>query len=338
MPILVDRGALGYHSLRGPKYQRIESGLDVWKTKGECINLGLLNNMPDPALQATEQQFVKLLDSAAENTSVNLSLYSLPNVPRTDWGQSYLDRSYHNIGDLWNSHLDGLIVTGTEPRASNLKDEPFWAHLAEVLDWAEDNTISTILSCLAAHAAVLHIDGIGRAALDEKQFGIFKQTKVSEHQMLKGAPSRLQFPHSRWNEIKEDALTSRGYTILTKSAEAGVDTFAKQRKSLFVFFQGHPEYEARTLLGEYRRDVGRYLKGERETYPNMPQGCFDEETAAAFIAFQERAISDRREELLASFPTVLATSRLKNTWQLAAKRIYSNWLSYISAKKALSLI
>ena len=334
MPVLVDRGTLGYRSLQGANYQRTESRLDVHQPAAECISLGLLNNMPDPALQATEQQFVKLLDSAAGGTLVNINLYSLPNVPRTDWGQSYLDRSYHKIEDLWNSHLDGLIVTGTEPRASNLRDEPFWTKLAEVLDWAEDNTISTILSCLAAHAAVLHIDDIGRAALGQKRFGIFEQTKVSEHPMLKGAPSRLQFPHSRWNEIKEDALISRGYTILTKSAEAGVDSFAKQRKSLFIFFQGHPEYEARTLLGEYRRDVGRFLRGESGTYPNMPQGCFDEETTAAFIAFQARAISDRREELLADFPTVLATRYLKNTWQQAAKHIYGNWLSYISAQKS----
>ena len=52
----------------------------------------------------------------------------------------------------------------------------------------------------------------------------------------------------------------------------------KQRESLFVFFQGHPEYDAVTLLLEYRRDVGRYLRRERDTYPPMPQGYFDEET------------------------------------------------------------
>jgi homoserine O-succinyltransferase/O-acetyltransferase len=334
MPVLVDRGALGYHSLQGAKYQRIESRLELHQARSECIRLGLVNNMPDPALQATEQQFVKLLDAAAEGTSVHLSLYSLPNALRTNWGQGYLDRSYYEIDDLWTSHLDGLIITGTEPRASNLRDEPFWASLAETLDWAEDNTISTILSCLAAHAAVLHIDDIGRAALDEKRFGIFEQTKVSKHPLLNGAPLRFQFPHSRWNDIKEDALISRGYTILTKSLEAGgVDCFVKQRKSLFIFFQGHPEYEARTLLGEYRRDIGRFLRREIDNYPNLPQGYFDEETGAAFIAFQERALSDRREELLANFPTVLATRRLKNTWQLAARRIYRNWLSYIATQK-----
>jgi homoserine O-succinyltransferase len=87
-------------------------------------------------------------------------------------------------------------------------------------------------------------------------------------------------------------------------------------------------------LGEYRRDIGRFLRSENDTYPNMPQGCFDEEAAAAFVAFHERAISDRREELLADFPTALATKGLKSTWQLAARRIYGNWLSYISAQKS----
>ena len=50
--------------------------------------------------------------------------------------------------------------------------------------------------------------------------------------------------------------------MLTRSADAGVDTFIKQRKKLFVFFQGHPEYESDTLLREYRRDMGRYFRGE----------------------------------------------------------------------------
>ena len=45
--------------------------------------------------------------------------------------------------------------------------------------------------------------------------------------------------------------------------------------SLFLFLQGHPEYEAGTLLREYRRDIARFLRGEREHYPAVPQGYFD---------------------------------------------------------------
>ena len=113
-----------------------------------------------------------------------------------------------------------------------------------------------------------------RRTFSDKCFGIFECARVSDHPLTAGAPSRLQMPHSRWNDIPEDALTSCGYRVLTRSEDAGVDTFVKQRKSLFVFFQGHPEYEANTLLLEYRRDIRRFLRRERDTYPPMPQGYF----------------------------------------------------------------
>jgi homoserine O-succinyltransferase/O-acetyltransferase len=334
MSIVVDRGSLGYFALQGTSFERTEHRFGDDQTADKLVSIGLLNNMPDPALQQTEQQFIKLIDSAAEGRAIHLSLFSLPKIPRTDWGRTYLERSYNHVSALRDIHLDGLIITGTEPRASNLRDEPFWAGLADVLDWAEDNTISSICSCLAAHAAVLHIDGIGRFALEDKCFGVFEQTKVCNHPILEGISSRFRFPHSRWNAISEAALASHGYEILATSPEAGVDTFAKHRKSLFIFFQGHPEYEARTLLGEYRRDIGRFLRGERETYPNMPRGYFDEETRAELSAFQEQALSDRREDLLACFPTVNATRCLKNTWQLTAERLYGNWISYLSTQRA----
>jgi len=121
--------------------------------------------------------------------------------------------------------------------------------------------------------------------------------------------------------------------VLTRSADAGVDAFVKQRKSLFVFFQGHPEYEATTLMLEYRRDIGRFLRRDRDTYPPLPQGYFDEETAAALSALRERALRDRREELLAEFPTALAAGKVTNTWRTTGESLYRNWLRYIGAQK-----
>jgi homoserine O-succinyltransferase len=150
------------------------------------------------------------------------------------------------------------------------------------------------------------------------------------------APSRLQMPHSRWNEIPEEALLACGYRVLTRSEDAGVDAFVKQRKSLFVFFQGHPEYEAVTLLLEYRRDIGRFLRGERDTYPPMPHGYFDQETVDALVALRERALVDRREELLAEFPTAMAAGKVTNTWRSTAESLYRNWLLYIHAQKELA--
>jgi len=135
--------------------------------------------------------------------------------------------------------------------------------------------------------------------------------------------------------VREDALVQSGYDILTKSAGAGVDCFVKQHKrSLFVCFQGHPEYEAQSLLGEYRRDIGRFLRGENEIYPTMPLGYFSAFAETTLAAFERQALSDRRPELLASFPVDELARDLKNTWHPAARRIYRNWLLYLSSQKA----
>jgi homoserine O-succinyltransferase len=296
------------------------------------LDIGLINNMPDAALNATERQFVALLRAAADDIAVQLTLYTLPEVPRTDFGREQVSR-YSDFRNLWNSHHDGLIVTGTEPRAADLKDEPYWESLTNVLEWAEGHTYSTILSCLAAHAGILHIDGIVRRPLGDKRFGVFECVRVSDHPLTAAAPSRLQMPQSRWNEIPEEALLACGYRVLTRSEDAGVDAFVKQRKSLFVFFQGHPEYDATSLLLEYRRDIGRFLRRERDTYPPMPQGYFDEETVEALTALRERALVDRREELLAEFPTAMAAGKVTNTWRSTAENLYRNWLVYIRAQK-----
>ena len=308
--------------------------VDFRESDAKCLDIALINNMPDAALKATERQFLSLLGAASHGFTVRLTFYALPEVPRTEFGRRHVgSRFYTAIDDLWDSHLDGLIMTGTEPRASDLTEEPYWGSLTRVLEWADANTYSTICSCLAAHAALLYLDGIGRQSLGDKRFGVFECARVEDHQLTAGAPSRVPMPHSRWNEIPEDALIARGYRVLTRSEDAGVDTFVKQRRSLFVFFQGHPEYEAHSLLLEYRRDIGRFLRGERETYPAMPFGYFDTETVNALVSLQERALVDRREELLEEFPTSFAAGKVANTWRSGAERLYRNWLAYISTEK-----
>ena len=319
MPVCLDRGG--------------KSPADFRASDANCVDIGLINNMPDSALEATERQFLALLDAAAEGIVVRLSLYALPDVPRTDLGRHYLSRRYARSDELWNRQLDGLIVTGTEPHAPNLMHEPYWGSLTEVLEWADRSTHSTVWSCLAAHAAVLRFDGIGRQALPEKRFGLFDCTRVADHHLTAGMPCRIPMPHSRWNDVSEAALTSSGYRVLTQSEDAGVDMFAKQRKSLFVFFQGHPEYEAQSLLLEYRRDIGRFLRRERETYPPLPRGYFDDDTVELLASVRARALSNRREALLAAFPTALLAGSVSNTWRPAAALIYRNWLSYICAQK-----
>ena len=294
------------------------------------VNIALINNMPDAALEDTELQFFNLLDDASGDVLVCLKLYSLTGIKRSERAQHHLDSFYYSLDELWQNHCDGVIITGTEPQQPNLRDEPYWRALTNVFDWAERNVPATIVSCLAAHASVLHSDGIARHRLPDKQFGVFEVIKAAEHHLTSGTGSQVSFPHSRWNEVKAEELLVCGYSVLTRSEEGGVDTFTKKKKkSLFLHFQGHPEYFAETLLKEYRREVRRFLKKERETYPTMPTGYFDADGERLAIQFQELVLADPREELIEGFPDKGVFGALQRTWHSSATTIYCNWLQYI---------
>jgi homoserine O-succinyltransferase len=317
MPLLVDRGS-------DPRFAKAVSG---------CVEIGLVNNMPDSALEATERQFTALLEAASGEVRVRLRFFSLPGVPRSERGQRHVDKFYRALRDLPDSDLDALIVTGTEPRASSLRTEPYWYWLAELIDWAEHHTVSTVWSCLAAHAAVLHLDGIARHPLPDKCFGVFDCAATSDHPLTAGAAG-VAVPHSRWNELREDELRACGYDVLTRSAQAGVDMFARQGRSLFVFLQGHPEYDALSLFGEYRRDFGRFLRGERDGCPNLPHGYFDAAATERLAELRARALLDRREQLLAELPVAALEQSLRARWRPAAERLYANWLTDVVARKS----
>jgi homoserine O-succinyltransferase len=332
MPVFIDSGPLGFRlfSAAGRTVP-----IQVPTQRGR-IELGLVNNMPDLALEQTERQIVTLLDAAAGDAVVCLKLYALPDVPRGEAGRKHLCRlHYHGVDDLLSDELDGVIITGTEPRYADLRAESYWHTLTRVFEWAERSTISTIASCLAVHAAVLYFDGIDRGPLERKCFGIFDFERVSNNRLLDGIPEQFQMPHSRWNEIREDALMSAGYEVLAKDAEHGVDMFTKtKRKGLFVFFQGHPEYEPWTLLGEYRRDIVRFLTGEQERYPDMPRGYFDRECEGMLEAFRRRALGDRRKDMMVLFPSDRLAGKLAQSWQVPAVRAYANWLRYVASQKS----
>ena len=148
-------------------------------------------------------------------------------------------------------------------------------------------------------------------------------------------PAGFRLPHSRWNGLSEEALRACGYDVLTNSSGMGVDTFVREGQSLFVFFQGHPEYQSNALLLEYRRDVGRYLRGESDAYPFTPQNYFDRRTESTLAAFREQAIACRQEAVLADLSRVLAAASIENNWQPTAVHLYRNWLQYLLAKKLL---
>ena len=297
------------------------------------ITIGLVNNMPDAALLTTERQFRDLLSADLEDAPIRLRLFSLPELPRAEAAKQHISEHYEDIRELWTSRVDGLIVTGTEPRAKDLRHEPYWASLARLVDWAEENGISTVWSCLAAHAAVLHLDRIDRRSFAEKLSGVFECVRIEDHKILAGTPVRWRVPHSRFNDLPEKALVGKGYSVLSRSSDAGADIFIKQRASLAIFLQGHPEYDPGSLLREYRRDIGRYLAGARDSYPAMPRYYFSPEAGTALAAFRAWAERRRCIDALSGFPMAEAEKGLVHHWRNLSVGMYTNWKSWLRETK-----
>jgi homoserine O-succinyltransferase/O-acetyltransferase len=301
---------------------------------GAAMRIGLINNMPDAALQSTEAQFRGLLEAAAGEHQISVRLSSFPELPRGAEALERIREHYWPIEELLEEPLEGLIVTGTEPRAPQLKDEPYWGRFGDLLEWAQNHTAASIWSCLAAHAAVETLDGIQRQRLAQKRCGVYEHHTLSGHALLQGVSSPLPMPHSRWNELPVDALRSAGYTLLSWSAAGGADAFLRERRgSLLLFFQGHPEYEDTTLLKEYRRDVGRYLSGTQANYPTLPVGYLSERATAELEAFGDEARARREAAQLEKFPFAAVAQALTNRWQSSAVAMYRNWLAVIAARR-----
>jgi homoserine O-succinyltransferase/O-acetyltransferase len=301
------------------------------RARAPRIVIGLVNNMPDAALHSTENQFTGLLQEASGGQTVRLRLTSLPGLPRSQEALQHIRASYWPLQELLAGALDALIVTGTEPRAPVLTEEPYWQRFVDLLAFAREHTVASVWSCLAAHGAVLHLDGIERRRLAEKRCGVYPHTILKGHTLLEGVSSPLPMPHSRWNELPPTALRAAGYTLLSWSDETGADAFVREERSLLLFFQGHPEYEDTTLLREYRRDVGRYLTAQQPHYPTLPRGYLSADATLRLTQFQQQALERRDATLMERFPFAAIASGLKNSWRASAVALYRNWLSFISA-------
>jgi homoserine O-succinyltransferase/O-acetyltransferase len=314
----------------------VRSGTAADLRGSNCLTIGLVNNMPDAAREATERQFIDLLRAVSHGVVICVKLFSIPDVPRSQEARREISGRYRDVAELWDTTLDGLIVTGTEPLAASLQDEPYWPDLARLVEWARANTSSAVFSCLAAHAAVQHLHSIERRPCEDKLYGVFDCAPATDHPLLAGVTAPLRVPHSRYNDLSEPVLRACGYRILTRSAVAGVDAFADDSdpSSLFVFFQGHPEYAADSLLREYRRDVGRFLRGERDQYPAPPQGYFGEMAANLAVAYEAHATALRDPALMADFPMSALQADIENTWAAGARGIYENWVNHLKDRKA----
>ncbi len=316
-------------SIQRPGAKRpLPTGRNAGERQRPALRLGLINNMADAALEATERQFSSLLSDAAKGLEVDLRFFHLPAIERGASAREMMRGRYASVDRLPGSRLDGLIVTGAEPRTEKLTDETYWPSLAGVIDWAQSGTISAVWSCLAAHAAVLRLDGVARGPLERKLSGVFLFETDRDHPLLAGAPVRVRTPHSRLNGLAEADLLAHGYRVLNRSAQAGVDAFVRDDRSLFL--QGHPEYEPDSLAREYRRDIARFLAGEGRA-PRPPSNYFDSATEEALSALTSRSPS--QPHLAPEFDVLIRSAELSHSWRPYAVQLFANWLAGINRRK-----
>lgn len=299
-----------------------------------AIVIALLNNMPDGALEATESQFGALLGAAAGALPVRLRHAWLPEVPRGAQALERIAQHYVPVETLLAEPPDGLIVTGMEPRAASLEEEPYWNRMVQLLEWSRTRVASSIWSCLAAHAAAQASHGVRRRRLTQKLFGVFEHQARGEHPLLRGVGSTLLTPHSRWNDLPLESLRQAGCEILSSSARTGADLFVCPGPGLLVGFQGHPEYDETALLKEYRRDVGRFLRAEQAAWPTLPQDYFSASGLAALAEYRRWAEATRDPRCLADFPLEQLAAGIRAPWRTAAVAIYRNWLEQLARLKA----
>jgi homoserine O-succinyltransferase len=287
--------------------------------------VGLVNNMPAAARPATERQFKQLLAAAAKDREVRLQCYCAGGS-----GAGYAD-----VAAIFESDIDGIIVTGAEPQSVSLHDEPIWPLITRLVDWADRRAIPSIWSCLAAHAAVLYLDGVDRTPFAAKLSGVFQGEIVApDHPLTQGLPARWSIPHSRCNDLGENALRAAGYKILVTSSEAGVDVFHKAMRASFLFFQSHPEYEADTLLREFQRDVRRYHAGERRHFPAAPRNYFAPEQSLVVESLRASppAADGTKAELATRLGDLSRNLGLAHWWPVAVT-LYRNWLTDLALRK-----
>ena len=133
------------------------------------MHIGLMNNMPDAALEPTERQFLRLIGGCNRIAQFHIYPFSPPQVPRGTEAREHIEKYYYDFDQLKEEGLDALIVSGANPVCDQLPDEAFWDPMCEVLDWAVENVTSTLCACLATHAAFLHFHGIERQPLPAKR-------------------------------------------------------------------------------------------------------------------------------------------------------------------------
>jgi homoserine O-succinyltransferase len=295
------------------------------------LHIGLLNMMPDKALEATERQFFRLVGESNQIAQFYIHPFTLPELARGPEAAAHIARYYESFDQIKAAGLDALIITGANVTMADFSREPFWEPLIEVIDWAHTHVTSTVCSCLATHAVMQFRYGQARRPLGFKRWGVYSHRVTDrKHPLVTGVNTRFDVPHSRFNDISRTQFEAAGLHVLGESETAGVHLAVSEDRFRIVFFQGHPEYDIISLIKEYKREVTLFTQGQRHDYPPFPEHYFTLQAQGIFDEYRDRVLRALDAgKPLPEFPERLINPMLDNTWHDTAEAIINNWIGKV---------
>jgi homoserine O-succinyltransferase len=119
-----------------PTFQRLhdegEEILSPDRASHQCIrelHIGLLNIMPDAALEATERQFFRLVGACNQIAQFHVHPFTIEGLERGPAALEHIEKYYESFEQIKKDGLDALIISGANVTHDHLQDEAFWKPL-----------------------------------------------------------------------------------------------------------------------------------------------------------------------------------------------------------------
>lgn len=264
------------------------------------LKIGIVNLMPKKI--QTETQLLRLLSMSP--LQLDIRLVRMANHKSKNTNENHLKKFYRTPKEMMKENLDGLIITGAPVEQKPFEDVDYWSELVEIMSWSQTHCTSILHICWGAQAGLFHHYGVEKTLYEKKLFGVFSQTILHAHPLLRGFSNPFASPQSRYTGICEEQIPNTPLTVLAKSTETGPNILvSNNRKNIFLL--GHFEYDTKTLEEEYLRDQQTGVATEK------PQYYYQED--------------DQHNETI------------PNTWRSNASLLFMNWVNDVYQRTPFDL-
>ncbi|MEE9423437.1 MAG: homoserine O-succinyltransferase, partial [Methylococcales bacterium] len=99
MPLVAHVELPAFHRLKQEGHRILEQNYALQQDIRE-LHIGLLNMMPDAALEATERQFLRLVGGCNQIAQFHIHLFTIEGVERGQEAQAHIDAYYESFESI----------------------------------------------------------------------------------------------------------------------------------------------------------------------------------------------------------------------------------------------